>query len=851
MKNNFKKILCILCACAVLFSAFSTVVLAAYPSGITAENCAAALTGTDALVNNAVPALTGQTLEQLLKGMLYNSDTLSSLLKGFYASMQQSSSEIGLLGIDTSVGAVAAGLTAYPEVYAALSDASDWNGVDLNGVDWGVTDRESFADALGCSLSPLNNILYMLLCGGDFKLASFITIKGNANGYEKGIVPILKAAGCENFMSQSEFTAAADENKNSMVTNILLPVLAKLENSLDTPAAELTAMLTNLAYFNECGGFKSSMQALLSPVLDNPLVEIAVFLKILNLDETFDLNSMVNNIISQAPADSGITVPEVDLHALAACGTVSGTTFTADLPAAYCEILRWLAQTLKLNGEKLPAVLAQNGEVALPAGMLNSFLAKDTDELTAALIRLFDPADLPAPAAMVYPAHTPLTVTYTPNLTKENYDKVLDEIDGILDQLVKDSFGYSSVYSFLACSVYTNENVNSLLTGLYGELEKQGLADTLKLLGMDITPAGVAAKLTEGGYSDARSALKKAEKWSSVKLGGVSWNFYDGSRVGFENALTAALRPLFPALRLVLSGEDLVILGGIKLKGGDGYNTAIIPVLEALGCDADSIPDYKQYRKYYDTDGVVKEILEPVFDLLDDVFDRPVYTLTGILPNIMYFLNSGSLEKCLENLMLPLTALAETFSVDMGALGNAASLTEKLDVSALTESLTKDLGIKLAKFDINTLSGYGIATKLKSKTVLDGKNTERTYIEADKTAVLMVLLRFLAETLQTPGNENLLAGSMGGDGAMAQYSGSIFKELEGMSPDELIEWLYNLLFKERAKVVIEEGDDYTPHIIFQKQEKDYTVVKVVGGVAAFELVLGIILYLNRKKMFYA
>ena len=851
MKKTIKKILCIICACAVLFSAFSTAVFAAYPSGITAENCAVALKGTDALVNNAVPALTGQTLESLLKGMLYNSDTLSSLLKGFYASMQQSSSEISLLGIDTSVSAVAAGLTEYPEVCAALSGASDWNGVDLNGVDWGVTDREGFAKAVGCSFSPLNGILYMLLCGGSYKLASLITIKGNANGYQNGIVPILKAAGCEDFMPQSDFTAAAAENKNSMVANILLPVLTKLENSLDEPATELTAMLTNLAYFNECGGFKSSMQALLSPVLDNKLVEIAVFLKILNLDETFDLNNMVNNIISQAPADSGITVPEVDLHALAACGTVSGTTFTADLPAAYCEILRWLCELLKLNSAKLPELLAQGEGMKLPEGMLDSFLAKDTDKLTAAVIRLFDPADLPAPAAMVYPAHTPLTVAYTPNLTKENYDKVLDEIDGILDQLVKDSFGYSSVYSFLASSVYTNENINTLLISVYGEIEKQGFADALKLLGMDISPAGVAAKLTEGGYSDARSTLKKAGKWSDVKMNGVSWNFYNGSRVGFENALTAVLRPLFPALRMMLAGEDLVILGGIKLKGGDGYNTAVIPLLEALGCDEDSIPAYEQYRRYYDTDGVIKEILMPVFDLLDEVFERPVYTLTGILPNIMYFLNSGSVEKCLENLLLPLTALADTFSMDMGALGDTSALTEKLDVSALAGSLTADLGLKLAKFDINSLSGYGTAKKLKSKTVLDGKNAERTYIEADKTAVLMVLLRFIAETLQTPGNENLLAGSMGGEGAMAQYSSGIFKELEGMTPDELIEWLYNLLFKERAKVVIEKDDDYTPHIVFQQQKKDYTVVKIAGGVAAFELVLGIVLYLNRKKMFYA
>jgi hypothetical protein len=71
-----------------------------------------------------------------------------------------------------------------------------------------------------------------------------------------------------------------------------------------------------------------------------------------------------------------------------------------------------------------------------------------------------------------------------------------------------------------------------------------------------------------------------------------------------------------------------------------------------------------------------------------------------------------------------------------------------------------------------------------------------------------------------------------------------------MTEDELIEWLYNLLFKERAQIEIVVDDDYNPTIIYKEAPKDYTVLYIIGGFALVAGVIGIILFCNRKRLYY-
>ena len=73
---------------------------------------------------------------------------------------------------------------------------------------------------------------------------------------------------------------------------------------------------------------------------------------------------------------------------------------------------------------------------------------------------------------------------------------------------------------------------------------------------------------------------------------------------------------------------------------------------------------------------------------------------------------------------------------------------------------------------------------------------------------------------------------------------------EKMTTDEIIEWLHNLLFKERVVAPLPEGETYNPTIIYEEPPKDYTVFFIIGGVALFGAVVGVVFYLNRKKLYY-
>ena len=855
MKKSFKKFICFLMCILVVFSSVSVVAVAGdnapYPDGVTAEQALIAVNGTDAFLNSAIPVLTGANLTQLVTPMLYNSQTLSSVIIGLYTSLEERGSELDSIGVDISVSNVANALSAYPDVSATLVKYGSWSEVNLDSAEWGVTDKNGFAAAMGAAFSPLNDVLYMLLCSGTYEVSRFIKIKG-ADGYNNAIVPMLNSLKCPGVLTQEQFTAEANVNKNNIVKNILLPILTLLEQVLSSPANTLTDSLPSFAYFTESGEMDKCMDALLAPITSNKLVEIAVWLKIIDLELfNVDIKEIFNTLLTDV-GEGGLKLEEFDTKALSQCGSHNGSAFVSDKGRAYVVIMRWLVDTLKLNSENLPALLnTMGGTSAAMSDFLNGILSKDTDSIVVTIILLFSPTEIGRAEAMVYPSVTTANVQYTPNLTKENYEKVLNEIDSLLDEFVKEGGSYSTVESLLKSTIYTNNNINSAVVGIYAMFEENGMTDMLKLLGIDASPKGVSAKLTESDYKKAAAVLSKAESWSKVSLNGINWGFYDGSRKGFQNTLTAVLRPLFPVLRVLLAGEDMVIMNSITLKGADGYNTAVIPILEALGCKSSHIKTYSSYKRNADNDGVIKNVLEPVFDLLDDVCEKPVYTLTEILPNIIYFMNSGSLEKCISNLLLPVTAFTDKLSGIYEVKLDTSAITKELDINKLLKGMLEGTGMKIAEFDINTLANLGTPEQRTSKSTINGENTKYTYVKADKTGVLMTLLRVLAKTMKLPGNEDLLMGAMGdtNNPSISMYSDSISKQFETMTEDELIEWLYNLLFKERVQIELVTGEDYKPTIIYKPAEKDYTLLYAFGAYLLVAGAIGLIIYFNRKRLY--
>lgn len=855
MNKRLKKVVSLILCVLVAFTSLGSVATAGYttdyPQGVTAEEALVAVKGTDKLLNNMLPALTGGSLENMVKPMLFSDESLSNFVVSLYLGFSETASEMEMIGLDVSVSAVAAGLGDYPSVQKALYEASSWEEVNFSGVKWGVKNKNDFATAFAKAMSPFDDIFYTLLCSGTYQISSFIKIDG-ANGYENAIVPMLQALKCTDMISQEEFTNQANVDRSNILKNILLPVLTILEKVFSAPMDTLTDILPSFAYFVESGEMDACMDSLLSPIFSNPLVEIAVFLKILDMDSMkFDVDEMLSTGLSDMAGESGLQLAPIDLKRLSNCGSHNGMEFQSDKGRALVEILRWLIDTLKLNKNSLPQLMKDLGgnEASASTDMLGGFLDNDTDAVVGAIILLFTPAKLNAPEMMLYPEIAQTVVQYTPNLTEENYNKVLNEIDDLLDDFVKEGGSYRSIEALLSSNIYSNKNINALLTGVYGTLEKEGVLDLLVLLGIDATPEGVAQYIKDD-YPGAYAVLSKATSWSKVS-GNISWGFYNGSRRGFQNALVAVLRPVTPLLKVVLAGEDMVVMDSITLKGADGYNTGIIPILEALGCKESSIKTYTQYVNDNSKDALLNNIAEPVFDLLDEIFDNPVKTLTRVLPNVVYFLNSGSLEKCLSNLLIPVTALTSRMSGVIDVELEVTALTNELDLNKLLSGLMDGTGMKIAEFDINSLAGIGTKTEKQSKRTFNGNYVKYSYIEADQKGVLMTLLRVLAKTLKMPGNENLLVGTMGGgNDTFSTYSASIGEQFKEMTEDELIEWLYNLLFKERAQIEIVVDDDYSPTIIYKEASRDYTILYILGGFALVSAVIGIILFCNRKRLYY-
>ncbi|MBQ3888768.1 MAG: hypothetical protein II738_03370, partial [Clostridia bacterium] len=206
MKATCKKILCALLAVLVLLPSLGSAAAAAsdYPDGITAAEAEAAVTGTDTLLTAALPALTGKTLSEIVLPRLYTDDNLSALVTGLYRNLEENASQLSLLGLDFGPAAVAAALGDYPAVAEILAAASSWSAVDLTGARWGVTGAEGFATAIAKSMAPLNDVLYMLLCGGKYRVG-LLTVEGG-NGYETGLVPLLRALGVADIPTQTAYT---------------------------------------------------------------------------------------------------------------------------------------------------------------------------------------------------------------------------------------------------------------------------------------------------------------------------------------------------------------------------------------------------------------------------------------------------------------------------------------------------------------------------------------------------------------------------------------------------------------------------------------------------------------------
>lgn len=820
--NKIKKLMCVLIVTVILAltmapCSYATVV---YPAGITKEQALSVIGKTDKLISAVLRQTGNGTLRDMLIPEICSGTTLSSVMITAYKALEENAESFAILGLNTSPANVATYLTDYPEAKARLESYGSWAEVNLDGVNWGFSGKAEFCNAAAKVFGPLNNLLYTLLCGGSYPLILVVGIEGD-RGYENAVLPVFRSFGYNNYTDPSSFYAQAEGDRFSMIRNIADDLISFVEYILDAPCDRLTDVLPGIAYFIKNGGIENAIATLIKPlkvqVLNISLpIELESFMAAAEFDQGFTFSFELGNMLSV----SDFQTAEIDLDLFASCGTVSGDTVVSDKGDTFMAVLRWIIDSFRLNQNSL----SSNFGIELTPEvnkMITSLLARPTDEIIIVLMELLNQTGATANNYQwTFNLNPETPVEYTANLGRDKYQRALDGIDPLINEFIKESGEHETVRQVLQPQVYSNKLVSQLTAEAYKLLTGEQLAQVIQLFGYKLTPADLASYLTESQFSAVAAQLSTYYSWSVVPAEGLNWGFKDGDKDGFINAVSAVFRPFDSLLRMVLAQGKLQLFEAIDFFGSDGYNTAIIPVLEAFGVYIDNIPSYEEYAVQIGKTDVMRPIVTSLCTLIERVLDKPVYTITEILPNLLYFINNRGIEIIIGNLLYPVTGYLDKLGLSDAI--DISALTSELDIGAMLTDLMNgiDIGITMPVLDINQFQGMGQLVSVPSRRTLQGNQLYIYAVDSDQTAVLVTILRYLVSALKAPGNENFLTSfidnpEMGDNNMLGSYAASLNAEINAMTVDETVEWLYDIFFRERVTVE-EDPEPYMPEIKYEK-----------------------------------
>lgn len=828
-----------------------------YPQGITAEQAEVAMKQTDTVLKAIIKTAEGRELSEVVLSILFSDDTLSSLAKTMYAMSEENSETFSTIGLDFSPAAVSAYLADYPEVQTAMASATSWSELDLSGASWGITTTTEFIEAAVDLFTPMNDLLYTILCAGSYSVNSLVGLKG-ANGYANSVIRIYTKFGMDVYTDADTFANQAAQDKSSMISNIVSDLARYITRICAAPASMLSTKLPGIAYFIHNGGLDNAIADLIDPLRIQILgittpVKVGSVMDIalqgqegVSVDFNLDLNSI--------SASGTLKTAPFDLATLASLAIDDIDTYIVNISDSFIYILRWLIETVKLNADTIPSMLS-GGSAPIDSVQLQQTLSKlfskSTDELMVVYINLLSQTEGKInPYVWSFNSIVPMAVNYTPNLGQEKYQRVLDGIDELISQFIKESGEGESIRDVLQPQIYSNKLVTELVVGIYGAFADEEMGALASLLGVDMSPKGLAKTLKENGYASVREALNSIDSIEKLKEINLTWGFKDGDMTGFGKTVCAVFRPLDPLLRMMLCGESAEVFGGIPFYGSDGYNTAVIPLLEAVGCTFEKIRTYDQFVAQTKDKDIMIPIMKAILSLTERMLDYPVYTIASILPNLMYFINNGGIEICINNLLYPVVSTLE--SVGLSDMIDLSQLTS-IDPEALVKELIGEVdldGVTLPELDLKQFGTIGNLVPAQTKRTQAGQPMTVQYLQSDKTGVIITLLRYIVEIMKTPGNEGIVDSFMSVSGEendmFATYSEGIGEQLAAMSVDETVEWLYKLFFRERVTVE-ESEEDYSPTVIYTEQKSiDWAVVGYVAvGVSA---VIVIVAMLNRDKL---
>ena len=255
----------------------------------------------------------------------------------------------------------------------------------------------------------------------------------------------------------------------------------------------------------------------------------------------------------------------------------------------------------------------------------------------------------------------------------------------------------------------------------------------------------------------------------------------------------------------------------MDIKGSNGYDYAIIPLLEALGLSAGNVKNMAAYKSAYAADEtqLLGYILERLGYQIDWILGRPVDRLMEILPTFAYFVSNEGFFLAVRNLLSPVYVVVNTvmtlFNINLEETLNLSKLLNSFEIGI--NVLGKKYGFHIPEIDWTKLAKEGadgtkeVATSRSKdansfasplrKSEIDGyiKNyptgyenrankTTQTKIIADKGDTLTAVLTWLLKMFGEQGNRE----------ALAKWLSDVFDLVEGGGARQAVSYGVNEMF---------------------------------------------------------
>lgn len=679
-------------------------------------------------------------------------------------------------------------------------------------------DKDAFVAAIKEVLAPANSLLSFLFFGtsynfftgseknadGEYVYNDIITINGG-QGYAYGIVPILEALGCT-VKAPEAYKTANGYDVPAAVEDIFNALLARIDEISGKPAHEVLALLPNILYFLNADGIKAAVNSILAPV-DAVIGALAPVLKLdadANLGTLLEGNIGINienltfeTLLGFIIDATGVVIPDETLSVIKTFYIGELTQFTsANGEYAYkmtytdkesradmiTIVLSFVVELFNANGDLFSDLLGEDTYGAIVKLIKSGNITFSYDAPNWAYMLGGDLEALKAGLPARTPADGAMYLQYSNNWNIATAQYLEKNLQAIIDDVIKAVVDSNSsvgtiLENVLADNVYSDNVLNAVVELVVGALKglDSALVETVgAVLGADVD--ALFAMCDEDG--------KCTE----------TWNVTDAA--SFAAAFSKALAPANRIIGWLFFGESYKFLNGstgedlITICGGQGYDYAIVPILEALGCEAKSVDNYSSANANEAVKDVIMAILNKVDSICND--GNTVNDVIDLLVNVIYFVNADGVAVVVNNLLQPVYFLLDTLEpitgkVDLVEL--AGFDFTNITFETIFDLVADKLGITFADANKAFIENFYIG-KAEEYTSVNGATAYKLTWSDKETRkdMITIVLSLVLETLRYKENAKALTDLLGADVYNAIMS--VFQLANDKKPMQEFSWLY-------------------------------------------------------------